>query len=142
MATTEQVLVAIRDLLALCAGVQAAYIGIPENPAKQTIASVSVLDGPPPGRMTIGQLGWDQNFLLLWESTVQGDEEGRERALAQFKDDLRTRWLAARKSGTLVGARWDDTLAASPEYRPRLGQETRAYASVMTVPQTVNLTLP
>lgn len=135
---TRAALLAVRDLLAQCAGVDLARVGVPESLSSVRVVSVSVLDSPP-GRMALGTQGRDQHFLVLWEAVVARQEEQVELDVADFKDDLWRRFLGERKAGPLAGARLDDTLASSPEYRPRSGQEVRAYPVIVTLPMTEDL---
>ena len=133
MGATRDTLLALQALGATCAGVQESVVGVPESPSFVRTLSWSLIDSDQRDR-PMGRHEGDQRFLGQWMCAVSGDEATVELDLADFKDDWRAKWLAARSTGGLLqGASWDDTLSAAPEYRVQAGAEARFYPFVVTV---------
>jgi len=139
---TRTHLQALQALAAACTGVQEAVLGIPESVGVQRRVAVSVLDGPL-STPSMGLARADQSYLVLWATALGGEEGQAELDLADFKDDFRRRFLAARKPGvgqTLpANTTLRDDVATTPEYLQYAGQEVREYPMVVTVAMDENL---
>ena len=124
-------------------GVGKVFIGVPEAPADQLVASISLAGATLAHHKQAGGT-WQRRLRYRVELAyrVAGNEEAAERAVGLALDDFLVRILGDIRLGAPPEApqsvvEWDLSQADAPEYRVAAGLEERVYPIVLGVDQVV-----
>lgn len=132
---------AVLDRLAAIAGattgVGAVFVGVPEAPEDQLVATVSLAGASVNDPKHTGTWIRRLRYRVEFAYRVAGDEEAAERATAAALDDFLNRVLADLTLGIPgnSAAEIDLSQADAPEYRTVAGLEVRVYPVVIGVAQ-------
>lgn len=135
----DAVLTALATRLAATTGVGAVYVGVPEAPGDELVATVSLAGATLHRAKTVSGT-WIRGlrYRIEFSRRVTGEEEAAERAIAAALDDFTDRMLADLDLGGACASAADIDLsqADAPEYRVVAGLEERVYPVVVTATQT------